>query len=105
MIPKAPKHNRMKRRNKANQAEKTHMKRISEMQCLWCGAMPVQVHHVIMSLPGKRTRKDHRYVAALCRSCHFHLHDVVGDERKFWEQKNIDIEKWCEEQWRATWEV
>jgi len=63
-------HERMKRRpSDKGVAERGHMDRIAAMPCCGCGAMGVQIHHVI-SDGFKRLTRDHRLILPLCPSCH-----------------------------------
>ena len=104
MRPKAPKHGRIKRKaaDLPSPLERKHMSRVAKMPCLACKKIGVQVHHVIMFLPWKRTRRDHACVAPLCLGCHTRLHDVEGNEAEFWSRRGINIHKWTIDEWQKT---
>lgn len=56
---------RMKRKRVSKTAlEARHLARIAAMPCCVTGKRPVEVHH-LMKAPGKRTRRDHRWVVPL----------------------------------------
>jgi hypothetical protein len=48
-----------------NAAERAHMDRIGRMPCVGCGSIFVELHHSL-SAPGKRCRRDHRFVVPVC---------------------------------------
>lgn len=84
-----------------DKAEAAHIARVAAMGCLVCRA-PASVHH-IMHAPGKRTRRDHRFIAPLCRTHHQDRWGVhgLGSERAFAEHYGIDLVGWATSQWNA----
>ena len=79
--------------------EAAHIARIAAMGCLVCHG-PASVHH-IMHAPGKATRRDHRFIAPLCREHHQDRWGVhgLGSERAFHEHYGIDLVSWAASQW------
>lgn len=63
-------------------AEKRHLQRISEMDCIACGRFGVHIHHVV-SNGYQRITRDHKLVLPLCPHCHtdgpFAVHKVSYD--------------------------
>jgi hypothetical protein len=72
-------------------AMKRHLSAVADMGCLVCGG-PAQIHH-IMHAPGKVTRRDDRWIVALCRAHHQDRWGVhgLGSERAFAEHYGIDL--------------
>lgn len=50
-----------------NKAQKERAAKLSEMGCVVCGAMPVELHHLFTGGGG---RKNHDYLAPLCFNHH-----------------------------------
>lgn len=69
---------RMKRKaTDMNALEEAHIARIKAMPCLITGKTPVDVHH-LMKAPGKRCRRDHRWVVPLHHTMHCGPQGVHG---------------------------
>ena len=47
--------------------ERAHLGRVASLPCVVCGARPVQVHHVKVTLAQRRI---HELTAPLCLNCH-----------------------------------
>ncbi len=104
MIPKVPKHSRIKprRSEKPTSSERAHMDRVRALGCLVCGIIP-ELHHVL-HMEGKRIRRDHRYVVPLC-SHHHRSHEGLhglGSESKFKEVYSIDLVGWAIQTWEES---
>lgn len=97
-------HGRMKPKAKAapNADEARHMDRLAQMGCLVCGK-PASLHHV-MKARGKVRRRDHRFVAPLCREHHQGDKGVhgLGSEEAFKALYGIDLVMWAETEWGRT---
>jgi len=63
-------------------AEKEYMGRIAEMDCVNCGASPVEVHHVRQG-QGKSQRASSFLTIPLCPSCHRGSKGIHGDRTAF----------------------
>ena len=83
-------------------SEKAHLDGIAAMGCLVCRA-PANVHHV-MKAPGKVQRRDHRFVAPLCREHHQGDTGVhgLGSEAKFERAHGIDLAAWAVAEWERS---
>lgn len=98
-------HERMKPRAKAapTKIERFHLDRIAAMGCVVTGA-PAVVHHV-MHMPGKRRRRDHRYVVPLSPELH-NMGDAsvhsLGSEEAFRLLHQIDLVEWATTQWKIS---
>lgn len=97
-------HGRMKAKAKAapDPVERGHMDRLAAMGCLVCGS-PASLHHV-MKARGKVRRRDHRFVAPLCREHHQGDKGVhgLGSEESFKTLYGIDLAMWAETEWGRT---
>ena len=83
-----PDHRRIKPKyNPApNAAEMRHKARVKQMRCMGCGKWPVDAHHVMGNVEGKRWRRDHRFLVPLCHDdCHQGPNGVhgIGKEEDF----------------------
>lgn len=68
-----------------NAAEKRHRAYVMEQPCFGCGRNADHAHHTLLKWPGKRWRRDHRCLLAVCGPCHTAIHDYFGDEEKWLE--------------------
>lgn len=86
-----------------NAAEESHWQRLRAIGCLGCGSTNVERHHSLTAV-GKRCRRDHRFVVALCADCHRGPSGVhgLGSERLFGEQIGIDLGLWAVSQWELS---
>lgn len=99
---------RMKRpqADKPNAAEQRHMDRLAQMPCLVTGRKPVVLHHV-MKAPGKRCRRDHRFVVPLVPEMHNMGPDSVhelGSEALFERKHGLrpSLADWAVKEWEAS---
>jgi hypothetical protein len=90
-----------------NALEEEHVARIRKMPCLVTGKAPVDVHH-LMKAPGKRCRRDHRWVIPLHRSKHnggpTSLHGL-GTEAKFEKEHGLApgyLVAWAKREWEES---
>ena len=79
-------HGRIKRSATSKTAEEAaHLERVASLPCCVTGRRPVVVHH-LMKAPGKRCRRDHRWVVPLSAMLHnqsgYSVHEL-GSEEKF----------------------
>jgi len=86
----------------ATKAERAYMAHMATLPCLGCGKWPVEVHHILQSMAGKITRRDHRYVVPLCSDCHRGRWGVhgIGSERGFMARTGIDLTTEAERLWQ-----
>lgn len=80
--------------------EASHMDRVAGLGCLVCGC-PASIHHV-MHAPGKVRRRDHRFIAPLCREHHQGDTGVhgLGSENAFRDYWGVDLVTWAIDAWR-----
>lgn len=95
-------HQRLKPRAAGKTAEEArHLEKVASLGCLIC-AGPANIHHV-MHAPGKEKRRDHRFVAPLCREHHQGDHGVhgkyCGSEKAFEALWGVDLVRWCIHAW------
>jgi hypothetical protein len=96
-------HGRIKRKATGKSAEEArHIERVAAMRCCLCGNPEANVHH-IMHIPDKRCRRDHRWIAPLCKR--HHQGDVgvhgLGGEQAFLERHQFDLVRHA----RLLWET
>lgn len=88
-------HGRMKPRYNPvmNAAEKRHKAWIKSLACIGCGGGPSDAHHTLLSIPGKRWRRDHEYLIPVCWCCHQGPNGIhgIGNELTWCERNNVDI--------------
>lgn len=93
MIPKAPKHSRMKKKWKpqANAAEIRFREWVRGFGCLVCGRV-AEIHHII-SDGFKRIGKDHWLITPLCTEHHRGTsgYHGLGSDRKFRNTYGISL--------------
>ena len=53
-----------------NAREKRHKAYVKEQPCFGCGAKPVDAHHTMLHIEGKRWRRDHAWILPACKRCH-----------------------------------
>lgn len=104
--PERVAHNRSKPKAGAapTAAERRHMDRVAAMPCLVTGQREVVLHHV-MKCPGKRMRRDHRFVVPLTPEMH-NMGDqsvhMLGSEARFLEVHGIDLAAWAVRLWEES---
>jgi hypothetical protein len=63
-------------------------------ECQGCGGVGEVIHHILASVPGKISRRDHFLVAKLCARCH-NMGDGsvhgLGSEAKFLKRTGVDL--------------
>lgn len=93
-------HQRTKRKATSKTAEEARfLELVASLGCLICGK-PASVHH-IMHAPGKQRRRDHRFVAPLCREHHQGDSGVhgLGSESAFLALWGVDLVGWAMTAW------
>lgn len=99
-IPKAPKHRRMKekRARTMNAMEIRHANRIA-MQGCWVCRKPAQIHHE----REHGSRRDHRYIAALCAEHHMGPHGRHGLGHDGFEREyGINLRERVRREWERS---
>lgn len=91
-------HKRTKARGRTTE-EAQHVVHVAGLGCLICG-QPANVHHV-MRAPGKRRRRDDRFVVPLCREHHQGDSGVhgLGSEAAFLALWGVDLAAWAVSAW------
>lgn len=93
-------HGRMKPKATGKTTEEARfIEMVAGLGCLICGK-PANVHH-IMHAPGKMKRRDHRFIAPLCRDHHQGDDGVhgLGSEGAFRDLWGVDIVGWAMAAW------
>lgn len=94
------KHGRIKPKATGQSAEEARfIELVAGLGCLICGKL-ANVHH-IMHAPGKLKRRDHRFIAPLCRDHHQGDDGVhgLGSEGAFRDLWGVDIVGWAMAAW------
>ena len=82
--------------------DREHLKFVGTQPCLACGRTPSDAHHLKFAQARALGRKvSDEFVVPLCRLHHRELHRL-GDERKWWQQLNIDPIEAARRLWQAT---
>jgi len=82
--------------------DREHLKYVSSQPCLVCGRQLAQAHHLAFAQPRARGLKtSDEWVVPLCVLHHRELHDR-GDERAYWEEKEIDAESSAMNLWKNS---
>jgi len=98
MIPKTPKHNRIR---EGRHKDKAYLIHVSEQPCLCCGVSPTQAHHPIANSSRRKYGKAHDKTAVpLCFKHHVQLHDIFGCEDDFEIHYGLDFEGTGNELWK-----
>lgn len=90
-----------------NALEEAHIARIKAMRCLVSGKQYVDAHH-LMKAPGKRCRRDHRWVVPLHRELHNGGADSVhglGSEALFEQRHGFApgyLVAWAQREWERS---
>jgi len=94
MLPKAPRHGRIKPKAQKNKLSK-YLDFVREQGCLVC-KRPASAHHLTTVSP-----RDDRWVVPLCPEHHQHgkgaIHAIGW--KMFEEQHNLDLEQIAQELW------
>ncbi len=84
--------------------DKDHLRYVASQPCLVCGRSPGHAHHVRYAQPRAMGRKvSDEWTVPLCATHHRSLH-TVGDEEKWWKQRQIDPVAHAEKLWREGWD-
>ncbi len=83
--------------------DKDHLRFVASQPCLVCGRSPGHAHHVRYAQPRAMGRKvSDEWTVPLCATHHRALH-TVGDEEKWWKERQIDPITHAEKLWRRRW--
>lgn len=77
-----------------NAAEKRHKARVKSLPCVGCGVVGrTDAHHTLLSIPGKRWRRDHEFLVPVCPDCHQGPNGIhgIGNELTWCERNGVDI--------------
>jgi hypothetical protein len=104
-------HGRIKRKaTDMNSLEEAHVEGIRKMPCVVSGKSPVVAHH-LMKAPGKRCRRDHRWVVPLIPDLH-NMGDksvhALGSEAEFEREHGLApgfLIAWAKREWERTCEL
>jgi hypothetical protein len=84
---------------------KKHLKRLSGLSCMICGAPDPQVHHLLRAEPrGVGLKTGDQWCVPLCHTHHSELHRN-GNEVEFFRENGFEYEavkKYAEMLWRAS---
>jgi len=92
---------------KPNAREKKHKAFVKDQSCFGCGSKPVDAHHSLLDVDGKRWRRDHLWLLPLCHyGCHQGDRGVHGlGSEKAWlasigqtQESAIAYMRWLQEQ-------
>ena len=83
--------------------DKDHLRFVASQPCIVCGRSPGHAHHVRYAQPRAMGRKvSDEWTVPLCATHHRALH-TVGDEEKWWKERQIDPITHAEQLWRRRW--
>lgn len=89
MIPKAPKHKRIKA---GRIIDKEYLEFCASFPCCVCSYWEVQAHHRLKTKSRQQYGKSHDTESVpLCFKHHSEVHDKDGDEYKFMKRHNVDF--------------
>jgi hypothetical protein len=99
---------RMKRKRVSKtELERQHLGRIASMRCIVSNEYVICVHH-LMKAPGKRTRRDHRWVIPIAPRLHNMGDDSIhglGSEEAFERKHGLVpgfLIAWAKREWEAS---
>jgi DNA recombination protein Rad52 len=82
--------------------DKEHLRFVASQPCLVCGRSPGHAHHVRFVQPRAMGRKvSDEWTVPLCATHHRSLH-TVGDEKKWWKERQIDPVAHAMRLWQET---
>ncbi len=82
--------------------DKAHLRFVGSQPCLVCGRSPGHAHHLRFAQPRSMGRKvSDEWTVPLCATHHRSLH-TVGDEEKWWKERQIDPIAHAERLWRQS---
>ena len=80
--------------------DREHLKYVASQPCLVCGRQPCQAYHLTFAQPRARGLKtSDEWAVPLCALHHRELHDR-GNERAYWERKDINAARAASELWK-----
>ncbi len=83
--------------------DKDHLRFVASQPCLVCGRSPGHAHHIRFAQPRAMGRKvSDEWTVPLCATHHRALH-TVGDEEKWWRERQVDPIIHAEQLWRERW--
>ena len=83
--------------------DKNHLRFVASQPCLVCGRSPGHAHHIRYAQPRAMGRKvSDEWTVPLCATHHRALH-TVGDEEKWWKERQVDPIIHAEQLWRERW--
>jgi hypothetical protein len=69
---------------------KEHLRFVASQPCLVCGRAPSHAHHIRYAQPrGLSLKVSDEFTVPLCAIHHHQIH-TTGNEREWWEERNID---------------
>jgi hypothetical protein len=69
---------------------KEHLRFVARQPCLICGRTPSQAHHIRYAQPrGLGLKVSDEFTVPLCAIHHTEIH-ATGDERRWWQEREID---------------
>jgi hypothetical protein len=81
---------------------KEHLRFVASQPCLICGRSPSQAHHIRYAQPrGISLKVSDEFTVPLCAIHHQQIH-TTGDERSWWQERNIDPLKVASALWRQN---
>ncbi len=84
--------------------DQDHLRFVASLPCLVCGRSPGHAHHIRFAQPRAMGRKvSDEWAVPLCATHHRALH-TVGDEEKWWKERQIDPIIHAEQLWRERWD-
>ncbi|MCH8937713.1 MAG: DUF968 domain-containing protein [Gemmatimonadetes bacterium] len=84
--------------------DKDHLRYVASQPCLVCGRSPGHAHHIRYAQPRAMGSKvSDEWTVPLCATHHRALH-TVGDEEKWWKERQIDPIIHAEQLWRERWD-
>jgi hypothetical protein len=81
---------------------KEHLRFVASQPCLICGRTPSHAHHVRYTQSrGVGLKVSDEFAVPLCAIHHHHIH-TTGNERQWWEERNIDPLKVAQALWQES---
>jgi hypothetical protein len=78
---------------------KAHLRYVASQPCLICGRSPSHAHHVRYAQSrGLSLKVSDEFTVPLCVIHHHHIH-TTGQEREWWQERNVDPLKVADELW------
>ena len=83
--------------------DKDHLRYVASQPCLVCGRSPGHAHHIRFAQPRAMSRKvSDEWAVPLCATHHRALHSV-GDEEKWWKERQVDPIILAKRLWPERW--